>query len=373
MTAGPLDGIRVVNLSETVPGPLAALLLADLGAEVITVERPPPGDPARIFPAVFAALSRNQRSVSLDLRDHRGLALFLRLAGTADAVITGQRPQVARKLGVHPDQLRARFPDLCVVSVSSFGLAGPYASHPGHDLVFQALAGLLDGVRPRAGAVPVIDIVSGFVTAIGALAALAGRARGRAAVTVETAMRDSALTLNLFALTRELAGLPGNATPVAPAGYDVYPLDDGTRLCLAVSYEAHHWRALCEALDLPELSAVTFEERVARREELNTRLAGRLRELTAGEVRARIAGRGVPAEPVLSPAEVVTATEVQARNIGASGHGRYLAPPLRIDGGRIGESHGVPRIGRDTAAVFGGLGVDHGELARLQADGVLTL
>lgn len=363
MSDGPLTGFRVVNLSETVPGPLAALLLADLGADVITVERPPPGDPARYYPAVFAALSRNQRSVSLDVKDPRGLDLFLRLAGTAHLLIVGQRPQAAKRLGVHPDQLCARFSDLCVISVSSFGLAGTDAARPGHDLVFQAVAGLLDGPPPPADAVPVVDMVSGFLTALGAVAALAGRARGGAAVTVETAMRDCAMALNAFALTRELAGLTGNATPVAPAGYGVYPLDDGTRICLGVTYEEHYWCALCEALALPELAATTFEERTARREEIEARLAQRLRELPADKARSRIAEYGVPAEPVLSPAEVVSTCDF----------GDYLPSPFRIDGRRLGEFRGVPRIGRDTATVFGGLGLDRAELEQLAAEGVVTL
>ncbi|MGR6917963.1 CaiB/BaiF CoA transferase family protein [[Actinomadura] parvosata] len=342
--------------------PLAALILADLGADVITVERPPPGDPARAFPAVFAALSRNQRSVSLDLRDPRGLDLFFRLAGTAHLVIVGQRPHVAARLGVHPDQVRARLPDTSVVSVSSFGLTGRDAPRPGHDLVFQALSGLLHEASPQPGAVPVVDIVTGLFTAIGALAALNGQARGGPAVTVGTAMLDCALALNAFALTAELTGLPADAIPRAPAGYDVFPLSDGTRLCLGVSYEAHHWRALCEALDLPELAAHTFGERVGRRGELNARLAHRLRSLAADEVRGRLAARGVPAAPVLSPAEVATRLRRP-----------FLASPLGLDGQRLGAFGGVPRIGRDTAEVLGDLDVDGAELARLQAGGVVIL
>ncbi|WP_431926644.1 CaiB/BaiF CoA transferase family protein [Amycolatopsis tucumanensis] len=366
MTAGPLDGVRVVNLSETVPGPLAALLLADLGAEVITVERPPPGDPARRFPAVFAALSRNQRAVSLDVADPRGLGLFARLAERADVILVGQRPATARKLGVHPDQLRARFPDASVVSVSSFGLTGPGASRPGHDLVFQAIAGLLDG---PPGAVPVVDMVSGFLTAIAALAAIAGHNRDGRARTVETAMFDGALALNTFALTRELAGLPADATPVAPAGYGVYRLGDGARVCLAVSYEAHHWRALCEALDLPDLAGLPFEERVARRDEIDGTLAGRMREWPADDVRKVLATAGVPAEPVLEPVEVVRTAEFAGHII----DGHHLAAPFRIDGRRAGAARGVPRIGRDTAAVFAELGFGPAELARLAAEGVVVL
>ncbi|GHE80021.1 CoA transferase [Amycolatopsis deserti] len=365
MTAGPLDGVRVVNLSETVPGPLAALLLADLGADVITVERPPPGDPARRFPAVFAALSRNQRSVSLDIAHPRGRELFYRLAGAADLVIAGQRPGTARKLGVHPDQLRARFPGTSVVSVSSFGLTGPGASRPGHDLVFQAIAGLLDG---PPGAVPVVDMVSGFLTALGALAAIAGRVRDGRARTIETAMFDGALALNTFALTRELAGLPADATPVPPAGYGVYGLGDGARVCLAVSYEAHHWRSLCEAVSLPELAFLSFDERVTRRDEVDGRLAERLRELPAEEVRKQLAAAGVPAEPVLGPAEVVRTAEFAERIVG----GRHLAAPFRIDGQRAGVARGVPRIGRDTATVFGELGLGPANLARLADEGVIT-
>ncbi|MGI5132341.1 CoA transferase [Pseudonocardia sp. CA-107938] len=365
MSGAPLDGVRVVNLSETVPGPLAALLLADLGADVVTVERPPPGDPARRFPAVFAALSRNQRSVSLDVADPRGLELLDRLAEGADVVLTGARPTTARKLGVHPDQLRARCPQACVVSVSSYGLTGPGASRPGHDLVFQAVAGLLDG---PAAAVPVVDMVSGFLTALAAVAAVAGRCRDGRARTIETAMVDGALALNAFALTRELAGLPADATPVAPAGYGVYRLDDGSRLCLAVSYETHHWRALCAALDLADLAGLSFEERVADRDRIDRKLAERLRRQPADEVRDVLAAAGVPAEPVRRPADVVRTAEFAERTVGG-----HLAAPFRIDGRRAGAARGVPRIGRDTADVFAELGIGTAELARLADEGVITL
>ena len=137
----PLAGLRILSLAEQLPGPFATLLLADLGADVILVERPKGGDPSRRFPGLFASMNRNKRSVALDLKSPDGREQFLRLVDGADAVLEGFRPGVMQRLGLDADTLRQRKPALVVLSSSSFGQTGPYAHMAGHDLSIQAAAG----------------------------------------------------------------------------------------------------------------------------------------------------------------------------------------------------------------------------------------
>ena len=133
MTA-PLAGLRVLSLAEQYPGPYATLLLADLGADVVLVERPNGGDPARQFPGFFAALNRNKRSLALDLKDARGKAVLWRLLASADVLLEGFRPGTMERLGFGQRAVRARNPRLVYASVSGFGQDGPYRDRPAHDV-----------------------------------------------------------------------------------------------------------------------------------------------------------------------------------------------------------------------------------------------
>ena len=139
----PLDGIRVVSLAEQYPGPYVTALLADLGADVIQVERPGGGDPTREFPGFHEALARGKRSAVLDLSDPRGRAAFLTLAAGADVLLEGYRPGAMSRLGLGHEVLREANSALVHVCVSGFGQDGPYRDRPGHDLSYQALAGTL--------------------------------------------------------------------------------------------------------------------------------------------------------------------------------------------------------------------------------------
>jgi len=134
VAALPLDGVKVVAFAETAPGPLAASVLADLGADVIVVERPPVGDPARSHPAVFLSLGRNKRFIAIDLKRDDGLELAFQLIARCDVVINAYRPQVSERLGLTVDQLTRRFPDQIVAGLTAYGEDGPSAHKPAHDL-----------------------------------------------------------------------------------------------------------------------------------------------------------------------------------------------------------------------------------------------
>ena len=171
MPSPPLSGIRVLSLAEQYPGPYATMLLADLGADVILVERPGSGDPSRRFPGLFASLNRNKRSIVLNLKNPEDKNVFLQLVDTADVVIEGFRPGVMQRLNLDAAALRQRKPTLIYTSISSFGQHGPLSGVAGHDLSIQAAAGMIKvpiGQESRS-AVPVLpmaDICIGHVRSV---------------------------------------------------------------------------------------------------------------------------------------------------------------------------------------------------------------
>ena len=156
----PLAGRRVLSLAQQLPGPYCGLLLAELGADVILVEQIPGGDPARMFGSLFATANRGKRSVALDLKNPAGLAAFDRLVATADVVLEGFRPGVARRLGIDHDRLVGIRPGLVSCSISGYGQDGPAALLPGHDISYQARAGAVVDAAGRVGgnSLPVAEI-----------------------------------------------------------------------------------------------------------------------------------------------------------------------------------------------------------------------
>jgi crotonobetainyl-CoA:carnitine CoA-transferase CaiB-like acyl-CoA transferase len=370
----PLDGVRVVAFAETAPGPLAAGVLADLGAEVIVVERPTVGDPARATPAVFLALGRNKRFIAIDLKRPEGMEVAYRLIASCDVVINAYRPQVSERLGLSVELLARRFPDQIVAGVSGYGEDGPAASKAAHDLSLQASSGLL-GAHVDVDAVPVVDMFTGLYCAVGVLAALVGRTSGNRAGSVLTSMQDCAYALNMFELTRAINLMPADAGLRAPAGYGVFATRDGRRLALSVSFESAHWRALCEVLGLGTLSGLSLGERVADRDDLTARVAEVIQGSAASELDRALLRAGIPFEWVLDAAEVVQPWKGVEGSVGrARGDGlarEHLRSPLLVDGGTLPIRREPGGVGADADAILSDLGCTVDDVRRLRRDGVL--
>jgi crotonobetainyl-CoA:carnitine CoA-transferase CaiB-like acyl-CoA transferase len=346
----PLEGLRVVSLAEQYPGPFATMLLGDLGADVVQVERPAGGDPSRAFPGHFAALNRGKRSVALDLKTSEGLAACRELIEGADVLLEGFRPGVLARLGLDPAELTAANPGLVVVSISGFGQDGPHRDRPAHDLTFQALAGLLDPHASDVPAVPLADVVSGLFAAVAALTGLAGRATTGRGGHYDVAMLDSLLSLLATRLVPAANGAAPDTLGDDP-GYGLFTTADGRRLALSIAFEDHFWRALCAALDLPDLADVRGPERLARRDELRGRLAARFAEHDAEHWEAALAG--VPCGLVRTPAEVLADPHLAARGLLQQVAGQtVLRQPLVVDGAGPGPTRGVPGLGEHTATVL---------------------
>ena len=283
--SAPLDGIRILDLTRLLPGPFCTMLLGDLGADVVKIEEPRGGDPARhSVGGLFLQVNRNKRSLTLDLKTPEGHAVFLQLVERADVVVEGFRPGVMDRLGLGYPTLDQRNPRLIYASLSGFGQSGPYRDRPGHDLNYLALAGVLgynvgaDG-QPVPPAVQVADLGGGSLAAIAILAAVVGRQQTGRGQSVDVSLFASAVAW----LPTLIAPLFGTGTALAPgepilAGglpqYGVYATSDGRWVTLG-ALEPKFLSNFFEAVGRADL--VRVRDGKTLRQELSAIFASRTR------------------------------------------------------------------------------------------------
>jgi crotonobetainyl-CoA:carnitine CoA-transferase CaiB-like acyl-CoA transferase len=389
----PLRGIRILDCSRVYAGPMATMLLADLGADVWKLEPPdgdetrrwgPPfwGDPADGLSAYFSAVNRNKRSLMVDLRTAAGRDLLDRLAEGADALVHNFRPSTAARLGLDTERQRARHPRLVVAHVSGFPGGGDAAERPAYDLVAQAVSGLMaisgepDG-RPMKVGVALLDMAAGLQAAIGLLAALVGRERGADAPEVAVSLVES----GVIGLTNVLANLLasgdeprrwGNAHPdIVP--YESFEARDG-HLVVAVGNDAQFTRLL-DVLDLPaDPRFATNPLRLANREELIPILAERIRGRGRDELAAALEAADVPAGPVNRVSEALAAMESAHSGswLQAAGEMRLAPSPVRLDGAAPPLRLRPPRLGEHTNELLEAAGLSPAEVEGLRSAGVVA-
>lgn len=330
----PLAGVVVIDCTRVLAGPYCTLVLANLGARVIKVERPPVGDEARgIGPFVggtslyFAALNHGKESIALDLRAPADRAIFERLLAAADVLVENFRPGVLERLGYGWSALHARWPRLVYAATSGFGQTGPLRNRPAFDLVVQAMGGILsltgypDGPPARVG-VSIGDITAGLFTAIGILAALGKRRETGRGTMVDVAMLDCQLAILENALTTHLVtgAVPGRLGTRHPniAPFQAFTAGDGAMMVICAGHDAH-FAALCDAIGRPGLASdprfSTPDGRRRHAEALDAEIAAALRVRPAAEWLARLERAGVPCAPVNTVAEAVRSPQVAAREM----------------------------------------------------------
>lgn len=341
-----LSGIRVIDATLFLPGPMLTVMMADQGAEVIKVE-PPGGDPARAqapFEAGqsiwFRSLNRGKRSVTLDLKTDAGRAGLWRLLADADVFVEGFRPGTMARLGFGYDSVAARCPGLVYCSISAFGQRGPLARHPAHDLAVQALSGFLsvndgaDGTPVVPGA-PAADMAAGLTALGGILAALLGRQRTGRGDYLDVAMLDSLLPWCAHIVGEAIAGgtPPRSASQRSLGGaafYQVYRTADGRHVVLAgreLKFAVQLLGDLGRADLIPLASEPAGEAQRPLVEFLRTAFAQRTRE----EWTAWFAERDVAFAPVLDFREALAQPHVAQRQLLVeSGGAHHIAPPLRF-------------------------------------------
>jgi len=328
-----LEGLRILDLTRVLAGPYATMVLADLGADVIKIERPGTGDDSRHFgpylngeSAYFMSLNRNKRSMTLDLKSPRGKQIIRDLAPHVDVVIENFRPGTLDRLELGYETLRALNPRLIYAAASGFGRTGPYSRRPAYDGVVQAMGGVMsitgpeDGTPTRVGT-SIGDIIAGIFTVIGILSALAARERTGKGQLVDVAMLDCQVAILENAIARY--GVTGEIPrPIGSRHPSVVPLEpfetqDG-QLMVAVGNDAV-WGRLCEALGRPDMAEdPRFETnplRLAHYDEIRSILANIFQTHTNDEWQVRLDAAGVPASPINNVPQVMEHPQVLAREM----------------------------------------------------------
>lgn len=388
---GVLDGYRVVDLSIAMAGPLAAMRLGDLGADVIKVE-PVTGEWQRHAPAggatgnrvnaSFLSLNRNKRSLAVNLKSDEGRDIVHRLAATADVFLQNYRPGVAERLGMDHDTISGLNPRVIYVSMSGYGETGPYVTRPGQDLLLQAMSGAMlstgrDGDPPAPAGTYAIDAITAYSAFEGTLAALLHRERTGEAQRVSVNMLDAAIAVQMQELSVfTVGGVPqrrgrephGHTYIRAP--YGVFATKDGY-LALGMP----RLDGLAVALDLPELAGMDGH---TQRDEITSTVARRLPERTTAEWLEICARHDLWAGPVYGYAELVA--DPQVRHNGSfvtydhRTEGTVTTPgfPYGFSATPPQVRRGAPLVGEHTAEILGELGYPAERTAELVEKGVLA-
>ncbi|MEU8145020.1 CoA transferase [Nonomuraea sp. NPDC048901] len=388
---GVLDGYRVVDLSIAMAGPLAAMRLGDLGADVIKVE-PVTGEWQRHAPAggatgnqvnaSFLSLNRNKRSLAVNLKSDEGRDIVHRLAATADVFLQNYRPGVAERLGMDHDTISGLNPRVVYVSMSGYGESGPYVTRPGQDLLLQAMSGAMlstgrDGDPPAPAGTYAIDAITAYSAFEGALAALLHRERTGEGQRVSVNMLDAAIAVQMQELSVfTVGGVPqrrgrephGHTYIRAP--YGVFATKDGY-LALGMP----RLDGLAVALDLPELAGMDGH---TQRDEITSTVARRLPERTTAEWLDICARHDLWAGPVYGYAELVA--DPQVRHNGSfvtydhRTEGTVTTPgfPYGLSAAPPQVRRGAPLVGEHTAEILGELGYPAERAAELVEKGVLA-
>ena len=373
-TGLPLSGIRVADFSRVLAGPLAAMLLADLGADVIKIERPETGDDTRGWgppfvggdAAYFLSLNRNKRSVTLDLSSDEGRSAARRLALASDVVVENFRPGLMERFGLDHATLAAEHPGLVYCSLTAFGEGDP-AARPGYDIIVQALSGLMSftghpGGEPTKVGVALLDVICGLYACNAIQAALIGRgATGRGARMTVSLFDASVAALVNQAANYLLGGLVpeplGNAHPnIVP--YQLFETAD--RPIILAAGNDRLFERTCEVIGRPELAAderfATNAARVRNRDALIPLLSAELAGRSAAEWLEALEAAAVPCAPVRKLDEVFASAEgaaaIQEIDDPARGLLRLVADPIRVDGRVPPARFPPPRLGEHTDEIL---------------------
>ena len=399
---GPLEGLKVIDLSHIMAGPTCAMLLADLGADVIKIEKIPGGDDARhMVPptiagesAAFLIMNRNKRGIALDLKTETGRGVLSRLLKDADVLIENYRRGMMEQMGFGYDAVHAANPKLIYCSISGFGRTGPYAGRGGFDLVAQGMSGLMSitgegpGGPPMKLGAPVTDITAGILACVGILAALHSRESsgpsGQGQM-VDTSLFEAGIvhtywhSAMCFA-TGRAPGPMGTAHPLN-APYQAFPASDGWITVGAANQG--NWLRLLEALGAPELRDdprfASNADRMRNRAALTAALTPFFKSRGSLEWLRRLEQAGVPAGPVLDVRQMHADPQALAREMivetvhPTAGRVKAIGLPIKFSDTPGGLRRPAPLFGQHTREVLRDLGFSDSEIDRMAALGAIQV
>lgn len=350
-SSGPLAGVQILDLTRILAGPFCTMMLAELGARVIKVEKPAGGDDARQYPpfvegqsAYFLSLNRGKESIALDLKQDADLAVFRDLLGRSDVLVENFRPGTLERLGFGYESLRSTHPSLIYASISGFGHTGPWRNRPAYDLIAQALGGLMDLTRHPGGPATKVgtsigDIAAGLFALTGICSALYQRERTGQGTRVDVSLLDGQIAILESAVVRyAVAGEPppptGNRHPsITPfAAYETADVP----IIIAAGNDLL-FQKVCKVLGRPDLAVdirfLNNAERTRQQEALRQEMEGELGKAAAAHWLERLEAAGVPCSPIQNVAEAVEHPQVRARNMVVSAGGlRMAGNPIKIEG-----------------------------------------
>lgn len=400
MSAGPLEGVRVLDLSRVLAGPWAAQVLGDLGADVIKIERPGAGDDTRTWgppwvegmeatAAYYLATNRNKRSLAVDMAHPEGAELIREIAKHCDILVENFKVGSLARYGLDYESLRAVNPRLIYCSITGFGQDGPYAKRGGYDFLVQGMGGLmsmtgpLDGEPTKVG-VPVIDLLTGLYAVIGIQAALRHRDATGQGQWVDCSLLDTSVAILANQGMNHLVGgvIPkpmGNGHPnVVP--YRTFPTRDG-HIIIAVGNDGQ-FRLLCGVLGCPDLASNSDFATNAARVTNRDRLEALLRDITttrdSADLLSAMEAAGVPGGPINRLPEVFADPQVQARGmvveIDREGHApmQLTRLPIRLSESPASIRHLPPALGADGDALLSELNIPEARRADLIARGIVS-
>jgi formyl-CoA transferase len=398
MGASPraLAGLRVLDQTQDMAGPFCAMLLADMGADVVKIE-PPGGETTRsmdleLTPGVsapFLAVNRNKRGLVLDLKQAEGVALLKKLVATADVLIENYRPGVARRLGVDYTTLAAINPRLIYCSISGFGQTGPYADRGGYDLIAQGMSGIMSATGSEGGVpvkvgVPITDLGAGLFAVFGILCAIRARHLTGRGQLVDTSLFEAGLSLSAWEATEYwFTGQVPRGLGTAHrlnAPYQAFRASDGHFTVGAANDNL--FPRFCALLGLEQLVGDPRFDTVGRRLENRAVLETLIETVTVRQPRAhwlvRCEEAGVPAGPIYSVPEALDDPHARARAMvqelphPQAGRVKGLGNPVKMSVTPPVAAAAAPTLGQDTDAILRELGLGDQEIARLRADKVVA-
>jgi crotonobetainyl-CoA:carnitine CoA-transferase CaiB-like acyl-CoA transferase len=395
---GPLFGMRVIELAHIMAGPVCGLMLADMGADVIKVEKAGGGDDARRFlppdikgeSAAFMMLNRNKRGIALDLKTAEGREVLLKMVRRADCLIENYRRDTMGNLGLGYERLRAINQGLIYCEISGFGRTGPLADRGGFDLIAQGMGGLMSitgegpGRPPVKVGAPVSDITAGILAAMGCAAAYAHKLKTGEGQRVDTSLFEAAITHTYWQSAISFAtgaspGPMGSAHPLN-APYQAFRTADGW-VNLGAANQAN-WERTLRVIGAPELNDdprfSSNRARMENRQELSEILDGFFRNRSTAAWIAELDAAGVPAGPVLSIAEMHAHPQTRARNMvietehPLAGRVRAIGPPVKFSATPCGGLCPAPLYGQHSREVLAEYGYAPDEIERLISTGAVV-